>query len=325
MEKRRYNGLDWLRTILCIGILIWHVKANCGYDISGMIYNRIIPAFDDAVYPFMAISAFGMCCGYYERTLKGQIKWTSFYAKRYMRILPYFAILVVFDMALQRTPLALSEGFTELTLLHGFIPNELSVMGIGWFLGTVFIFYLIFPFFCALIEKRSRAWIALAIAIGLSCIAIQTFGVHRKNFLVCFCYFLCGGVVFKYKDWLEKRKWYAVLPFSVLSVAAYFIIGSNPIVLCVVSGILLIQGLTIPGTPRPIAFLSAISMEIYLAHMAVFRAVEKLRMHTIVGNGWLQYLLTCTIVFCITTAYAYLMQKILRTLENKIGAKRMIQ
>ena len=36
--------------------------------------------------------------------------------------------------------------------MFGFLPNAgaLSVIGVGWFIGLVFVFYLCFPFFCTL-------------------------------------------------------------------------------------------------------------------------------------------------------------------------------
>ena len=40
------------------------------------------------------------------------------------------------------------------------------------------------------------------------------------------------------------------------------------------------------------AFISTISMEMYLSHMVIFRIVEKLGLHQVIGNGWLQYFLT---------------------------------
>ena len=51
---------------------------------------------------------------------------------------------------------ALYEGFADLTLMFGFLPNagNISVIGVGWFLGLIFVFYICFPFYCVLIQNK---------------------------------------------------------------------------------------------------------------------------------------------------------------------------
>ena len=70
MEKKHYGAIDGLRAIAAIGIVMMHMGANNNYEIGGYIYNKIIPSFTNFVFLFMVISAFGMCCGYYEKILK---------------------------------------------------------------------------------------------------------------------------------------------------------------------------------------------------------------------------------------------------------------
>lgn len=53
----------------------------------------IIPWFTDFTLMFMVVSGFSLCCGYYERMKTGNITSNSFYKKRYLRILPFFACL----------------------------------------------------------------------------------------------------------------------------------------------------------------------------------------------------------------------------------------
>ena len=58
-------------------------------------------------------------------------------------------------------------------------------------------------------------------------------------------------------------------------------------------------------------FISDISMEIYLSHMAILRIAEKFGLNRIVGNGWLQYFVTAAIVLCGSIFLAVLMQRII--------------
>ena len=58
-------------------------------------------------------------------------------------------------------------------------------------------------------------------------------------------------------------------------------------------------------------FISGISMEIYLSHMVIFRAVEKLGLNKMIGNGWLQYAATVVMVLMGAILFAVVMQKII--------------
>ena len=157
--KERYGTIDGLRMIACIGIMMMHIQANNNYEITGYFYNTVIPSFTNFVFLFMTVSAFGMCCGYYEKVMNQTISLPDFYAKRFKKILPFFGVLVLIDVVISPSRAALFEAFADLTLLFGFLPNagNISVIGVGWFLGLVFVFYLCFPFFCVLLANKKRA------------------------------------------------------------------------------------------------------------------------------------------------------------------------
>lgn len=135
MKKEYYRAIDGLRTIACVGIVLMHVAANSSYSISGCIYDSMIPSFTNFVFLFMTVSAFGMCCGYYERVINNKISFSDFYEKRFKKILPFFGLLVLLDIAMSPSMDALYEAFADLTLLFGFLPNagNITVIGVGWF------------------------------------------------------------------------------------------------------------------------------------------------------------------------------------------------
>ena len=165
--NNRYPSLDGLRAYAAIGIVFMHVLANLSVTPeNNFLYGRVIPSLTNFVYLFFVISAFAMCCGYYERMKMGQIPIGQFYKKRYQRVLPFFALLVLIDCIVphgaNKVEMALiSEGtslapwqeqlylsFADLTLAFNLLPNpDISVIGVGWFLGLIFLFYMIFPFF----------------------------------------------------------------------------------------------------------------------------------------------------------------------------------
>lgn len=321
MEKRRYGAIDGLRMIAAFGIAMMHIRANSNYEITGFIYNTIIPSFTNFVFLFMTVSAFGMCCGYYDKMLKGRVDFTEFYGKRFKKILPIFGALVLLDIIMSPSVASLYEGFADLTLLFGFLQKPISVIGVGWFLGLVFVFYLIFPFFCVLIENKRRAWIAFAVSLMYNFVCANYFEVGRSNILYSACFFLAGGLIYLYREEIMKLNQWVALGIVGGAVVLYYLIGGNAMMCLLVSTTLLIYAIIMRGgvlENRVTKFFSGISMEIYLSHMVIFRVVEKLKLNRILGNGWLQYIFTVIIVISGTTTFAVAMQKIIGLVEKKL-------
>lgn len=63
------------------------------------------------------------------------------------------------------------------------------MIGVGWFLGLVFVFYLIFPFFCVLLANKRRAWMAFAVSLVHNRVCLNYFDVDRRNILYSACFF----------------------------------------------------------------------------------------------------------------------------------------
>ena len=89
MEKKHYGAIDGLRMIAAFGIVMMHMATNNHYQLSGFVYDKIIPSFTNFTFLFMTISAFGMCVGYYQKVKDGKVNWVDFYKKRYMKVLPF--------------------------------------------------------------------------------------------------------------------------------------------------------------------------------------------------------------------------------------------
>ena len=152
-KRENYNSLDGLRAYSAIGIAMMHFLANIkSGQLSWMPANHVISFFTNFVYLFFIVSAFSMCCGYYERMKSGQVSMNDFYKKRYKRIWPYFALLCMIGLAFDHTLGGVWQTFADLTLCFNLLPNpDIQIIGVGWFLGLVFLFYIMFPFFTFLI------------------------------------------------------------------------------------------------------------------------------------------------------------------------------
>lgn len=322
MKKEHYGAIDGLRTIACIGIVMMHVAANTDYSITGFFYNSMIPSFTNFVFLFMTVSAFGMCCGYYHKMLNNQINLSDFYTKRFKKILPFFALLVLIDVLLSPSLNGIYEAFADLTLLFGFLPNagNISVIGVGWFLGLIFVFYICFPFYCVLIKNKKRAWISFFLSLFFNFVCSVYFDVGRTNILYSSCYLIAGGLIYLYRTNIRSLNQWALLAAVLFSVVLYYLIGANTLTCLLVSSSLLINAISNRGVLQNkfTAFISTISMEIYLSHMVIFRIVEKLGLHQVIGNGWLQYFLTLIIVLFGTVMFSIIAQKVLNIFITKL-------
>lgn len=326
MGNKRYDAIDGLRTIACIGIVMMHMLANNSYELSGFVFYTAIPSFTNLVFLFMTISAFGMCCGYFDRVMSGKINLTDFYKKRYLRILPFFSVLVLLDLIMGVTKESLFEAIADISLMYGFFPHNISVIGVGWFLGVVFAFYIMFPFFCVLIETKKRAWLAFAASLIMNYMLTVYFEVGRTNIIYCLCYFILGGLIYQYREELFRfSKEKKILSFLIMavSVAIYYMIGANTITMLFVSGMLLVFALgRTKGflQNRVTHFISSVSMEIYLSHMVVFRVIEKLKLNRILGNGLVQYLFTVVLVLGGAIVFSVIVKRILEIVEKRLSA-----
>ena len=240
----RYEGIDGLKAYAIIGIALMHVLANGEYGIGGFVFERLIPSFTNLVFLFMMVSGFGMCCGYYQKIVDQKISVEDFYKKRYIKIWPYFALLCALDFVISPSRESLFEVFANLTLCQGLLPNaHITVIGVSWTLAVIFVFYMLFPFFCFLIGNKKRAWGVAAAALVFNWVCSSYFfdGNHivdalsvgftpRLNIVYNAIYFIAGGLIFLYrKELAEFASKYKVIAGAILLIAtvSYFVIGSS--------------------------------------------------------------------------------------------------
>lgn len=330
-DKERYNSLDGLRAYAAIGIVLMHVLSNIVVKPSeNYLTLKLIPFFTDFTLLFMIVSGFSLCCGYYERIKNGSITPNTFYKKRYARILPYFACLCIVDWAMKPSWGASYETFANLTLCFNLLPNpHIEVIGVGWFLGVVFLFYLLFPFFVFMMDNRRRAWISMMIALGFTCVAMLYFytpefvdkSPGRTNIIYCAPLFLSGGIAYLYRNIIYQfvsGHTRICATFAIMLTVAFFMFGltvKNEFVHYVIeNGLFVVWLLYAIGAKdvllnnRVVRYISNISMEIYLAHMMVFRVIEKVHIDRFISQPDINYVVTCLLVIGGVICFAHVMK-----------------
>ena len=297
-QNKRYHGIDGTKALAIIGIVLMHVLANGEYEIRGFVFEQLIPSFTNLVFLFMMVSGFGMCCGYYQMIVDQKISVEDFYRKRYIKIWPYFALLCALDFVISPSKESLFEVFANMTLCQGLLPQaNISVIGVSWTLAVVFVFYMLFPFFCFLIGNKKRAWGVAVVALVFNWLCSFYFNAGRKNIVYDAIYFIAGGLVFLYrKELAEFASRHKVIAGAILLIAtvAYFALGDNTLTMLFFCVAALVYTLGCKGgvLVNPVA----ISFEIYLCHMVIYRVLEKLHLVHLFGNGLLAYIFTAIAV-----------------------------
>ena len=320
--------------------MMMHILINGNYALNGVVFEQIIPAANNLVFLFMMISSFSMCCGYYEKMRSGNVDLERFYRKRFEKVWPFFAFLTAMDIVISPSVEAVYEGFANLTLCFGLLPNaRISVIGVGWTLGVIFVFYLLFPFFCFLMSTGKRRWLTMLAAILMNLACKQYFfdETHvvagyaaRNNFLYCAVYFISGGLVWFYKDLIQRilGKWFDVIMLGSILVGClmYGVMGSSTISMLVLYTAVLLYAVGRKSKKgllnnKVAAYVSTLSMEIYLCHMVVFRVIEKIGWLKLFSNELLSYVAAVIITgvgsVCFILAAKFMFAKIGMLLKNK--------
>ncbi len=330
-KVERYEEIDGLKAYSIIGIVLMHVLVNGEYGIGGFVFERLIPSFTNLVFLFMMVSGFGMCCGYYQRIIDQQIRIEEFYKKRYTKIWPYFILLCILDFIISPSKKSLFEVFANITLCQGLLPNaNISVIGVSWTLAVIFVFYMLFPFFCFLIGNKKRAWSVAVVALVFNWVCSSYFfdANHvikfsaRTNIIYDAIYFIVGGLCYLYRkelgNFVLKHK-VVVGVTMFFAIAAYFAIGASTLTIlffCFVSLVYTLGCNTGGVLANPVAkFLGGICFEIYLCHMVIYRVLEKLHLVHLFGNGLLAYIFTAVAVICGSVVFSVCAKWFLNKIE----------
>lgn len=310
VANNHYPGLDVVRVIAIAGIVLMHVLANGNYGLSGFLFEKIIGTAGNFTILFMMVSAFGMCCGYYEKFKAGTINIETFYKRRYEKLWPFFALLCIVDVAISPSVNRVYEIFANLTMLQGLLPNpQISVVGVSWTLAVIFVFYLLFPFFCFLLFSKKRAWLGFTIA-GVYNLLCQVYFfdkqhvlgnfMERENILYSAIFFMAGGLIYLYRNELERLKNVRIVAFVFLAITAvaYYFLNQNDLVMAAFSVAIIIFSITDSGKlgeTKIIRKLSSVSFEVYLSHMMIYRVLERLKINHIFGLNAISYGVTAVL------------------------------
>lgn len=345
MERNtnRYQGLDLIRAVASVLILLMHVYANGEFMFKTGITENARHFCADLVFLFMMLSAISICCGYYEKIKTSKISLNEFYIRRFKRIWPFFFVLIILEIIVSHSARSLVEGYYNSTLLFGFLPNpKMDVVGVGWFIGVVFAFYLLFPFFVFSIWNKKRAIIVFILSFTATILfeyysskdgSIPIGFDPRTNILYCLVYFYCGGLIYLYREKMEMKSWKMKIISSILILLLLFayimrpewIFGSGILVeilrICLFGLIVVLcmNGRSRVFNNRTVKYLSGISLYIYLSHMVVFRVLEKCGCLYTLGRGVVSFCVDAIVILFGTIIFQLVINRLIGFCENTIS------
>ena len=339
VRRERYDSLDGIRAWSCICIVMAHIYLNASYAL-GDGFEKFALFAVELVFLYMIISGFSVCCGYFEGIKNGSISVVRFYGRRYAKVLPFWSLLIILEVLLSPGKETLYEAFADITLLFGLLPNPaIEVIGVGWFLGVVFVFYLVFPFLCFVLKSKLGAWCALGGSIIYHLLCIEYFfdrnhmpvGYYaRTNFLYCMMFFVAGCILYLYRSNIAAFvKKYKIVCWLILPAVTLVFLWKDKFCKQEYTYILLLvvwccyAAYGIGATDKLfnnkfVKVISKYSLEIYLSHMVVFRVLERIGLLYLFGNDTtvkrlLSYVVTFLIVmtgtFCFSWGVTQCMQK----------------
>ena len=329
IANNHYPGLDVVRVIAIAGIVLMHVLANGNYDLSGFLFEKVIGTAGNFTILFMMVSAFGMCCGYYEKFKSGKVNLEKFYIRRFEKNLPFFALLVCIDTLFSIKTVLWRDVFSSLTMAFNLMPShDMSVIGVGWTLGVIFVFYFMFPFYIFLLSTKKRAWFTVIICYILNwccCNYYESVGkTDGANFLFLSVYFVIGGVLYLYKDYIQEKvsripTFVVLLATAVITMVWYFIPANEFSLFFTVKTSILFAIWVIFAISQPMKLLensvtktlSQVSLEVYLSHMMIFRVVEKFGIADRINNGNIAYIVVLFLTIILTIVFALIAKRVI--------------
>lgn len=169
----KLKSLDILKGIGIIMIIIVHNRHFIMKNMDG--YRQLINYGQMGCQLFFLVSGMALCYSWYHQLDKnpsnGALKnYGSFVLRRFLRLAPGFWVILALNFVLNVILIDMldySPGFImkreplgiliNVLFLHGFFPEYINnVFPFGWYIGTTFILYLLFPLLVSLCQRLYR-------------------------------------------------------------------------------------------------------------------------------------------------------------------------
>ena len=168
--KERVHSIDALRGIFALLVLFYHCSCWCKpyFCPPAMILNALTLWGIYAVEGFFVISGMSLALAYSSYTFQCKKDWYKFFVRRYIRIVPLYAFLMVFFQHF-------FQHCGQLLMVFGFKDPLASCLPGGWSIGVEFCLYFSFPLLLILTRNGKTKLLA-----SVGCFLLLFFSVKFK-------------------------------------------------------------------------------------------------------------------------------------------------
>ena len=139
LRRDRNAGLDLLRTMACLLVVLYHLHGVLGVDFGPL--NALIGGGDAGVFIFFGLSGYLL----YRPVVRGDVDLAAYGIKRAARILPGYFLALVSLVLLTRNTLPLEHPLPYLTMSSSYSIELRGFLGNAWTLSAELIFYVVLP------------------------------------------------------------------------------------------------------------------------------------------------------------------------------------
>ena len=308
--KIKIHALDGLRGVMALWVFVSHVTTMAGLAIQKNVgWGWILANGEFAVGVFILLSGFVIMLNIMASQ---PLHKSDFWTRRALRLFPVYLICLaastlMIDISIDALH-ALPESAQRLAdrlryleasktdffkhlllhagLLHGLVPERIlpstsyAFMGQAWSLTLEWQFYLVAPFFCALLQKTHRHWIRMGVLLGVLLAASR--GFPQVSALPSFLWLFAMGA---YAALLYQRRadhslsGRALLGYMAAFTAAALVHGSIAASVAIFATVLyaivspnaptVLRGLKSALEHSTVQFLGRVSYGFYCVHMLV--------------------------------------------------------
>lgn len=341
----RLESLDWLRGLLAVSIMVYHLTGWKLYqpDASELLGRLGIYG----VSMFFVLSGLSMAAGYngFMRDGRSAIR---FFVRRIFRIWPLLwvavAAVTLGGLMLKGKPVDWPLVMLNITTLFGFVRPGAYINTGAWSIGNEMVYYALTPALLAAYDRKlayGNALVAASVAVGLY-FAFQAIGTHAtlasqwQTYInpMNNLYLYATGVALYYNTNRRALGAAAACTMLVAAMAAFLwypvagdlvhiVTGVERVVFSMASILLVLSFYGITSSPtawisRPLVTLGLATYGVYLLHPIVYQAVEL----SIRGLGWSKApLVTIALTVVLTIAIAIALYACLEAPFIRLGKR----